>query len=124
MKSITFDEIEIIINKYSEQFAKEKVVGIGVSQRDNELKFVIMTEDEETLDKFVKEYDGKCIEGFPVHVEIGIVESAILTIDRSIDKSMDMDPWPFWMRHKHDFLPVRILLSPLIVCSWLFWRKK
>jgi len=122
MESITFDEVEKIINEQAEEFNQESVIGIGVSEREEKLRFVIMVEDEKAFDDFSKKYKGKEVNGFPIYVEIG----SILTIDRSVDMSMDIDgdPWPFWMRHRHDFLPIRILLSPFIVFSWFFWRCK
>jgi len=117
MKSITFDEIEVIINEHAEEFAEESVLGIGICQRENLLRFVVTVEDQETFDTLSEKYKDREINGFPIYVEIG----TILTIDRSVDMSMDMDPWPFWMLHNNDAWWMKALLCIPITCSWLLW---
>ncbi|HBS28295.1 MAG TPA: hypothetical protein DEB06_02335 [Phycisphaerales bacterium] len=74
-QSISFREAEDLLLRHGGQFAQRGVVGVGIADRNDRLQFVVAVEDGKTRDRLAQQYDQKSISGFPVHVEVGKVQS-------------------------------------------------
>lgn len=81
---ISFDEAEKLILKHGPIFGGRDVVGVGIAERDQQLKFIVAVANDKTRERLAQKYLGQNVSGFPVHVEKGLVKSLVGTGDSGL----------------------------------------
>lgn len=74
-QSISFREAEEIIRRHGPEFGGRGVVGVGIADRNDRLRFVVAVEDVKTQERLARQYEDRDVSGYPVHVEIGKVQT-------------------------------------------------
>ncbi len=74
-QSISFREAEDIIRRHGPEFGGRGVVGVGIADRNDRLRFVVAVEDVKTQERLARQYVDRDVVGYPVHVEVGKVQS-------------------------------------------------
>lgn len=74
-QSISFREAEEIIRRHGPEFGGRGVVGVGIADRNDRLRFVVAVEDVKTQERLARQYEDRDVSGYPVHVEVGRVQT-------------------------------------------------
>ncbi|MFM9956868.1 MAG: hypothetical protein ACKVZJ_02230 [Phycisphaerales bacterium] len=74
-QSISFKDAAEIIQRHGREFGARGVVGVGIADRNDRLRFIVAVEDTKTQERLARQYANRKVDDFPVHVEVGRVES-------------------------------------------------
>lgn len=67
---IPFDSATQLIRDHGTNFRRPGVVGLGVADRNDGIRFIVAVRDEPTRQALAREFVDADVEGLPVHVEI------------------------------------------------------
>lgn len=68
--SLSIDQIEGMVKKHLHRFQERGVLGLGVSDRGEQLRFVVRVGQQEDATRLGAKFNGQSVEGLPVHVEV------------------------------------------------------
>ena len=68
---MTFDDAQQILLKYGKDFGGPGVLGVGVADRQDAVRFVVSVTDEATKLRLESRYARETVAGLPVYIELG-----------------------------------------------------
>lgn len=92
---INFDEASRLVQRYGPSFGGRGVVGIGIGERENALRFIVAVANDHARERLAKQYQGRDVAGFPVFVET----RAVRPLQGAVATALPPTPVsraPFW----------------------------